>query len=147
MRPEDRPSMPVIRSKLAVPPLADRLVPRPRVAGLIARLVDRHRPVWVTATAGAGKTTAVVQAAGLLDRPLAWLTLDGTDTAPGRLLVYLEAAVVSQVTDAQGIVGAALPARIPHAEVAGLLAEAVGDTPLLLVIDGLEQFAADDAAE
>lgn len=147
MRPEDRPSIPVIRRKLAVPPLADRLVPRPRVADLIARLVDTHRLVLITATAGAGKTTAAVQAAGLLDRPLGWLTLDATDTAPGRLLVYLEAAIAQQVADAHGIVGAALAARIPHAEVAGLLAEAVGDTPLLLVVDGLEQFAGDDAAE
>lgn len=147
MRPENRPPAAVIRSKLAVPPLADRLVPRARVARLVAQLVDRYRLVWVTATAGAGKTTAMVQAATLLGRPLAWLTLDGTDTAPGRLLVYLEAAIARQVPDAQGVVGAALAARIPHPEVAGLLAEAIGEVPLLLVVDGLEQFATDDADE
>src|SRR3954451_23644929 len=134
---DERAPVPVIRSKLTMPPLADRLVPRPRVAGLVADLVTDHRLVWVTATAGAGKTTAVVQAAAVLDRPVAWLTLDRTDTAPGRLLVYLEESIAEHAAEARGIVGAALAARIPHAEVAGLLAEAVGSTPLLVVIDGL----------
>ena len=53
MRPEDRPSIPVIRRKLAVPPLADRLVPRPRVADLLARLVDTHRLVLIMHTESA----------------------------------------------------------------------------------------------
>lgn len=139
--------MAVIRSKLTVPPLADRLVLRSRVADLLADLIERHSLVWVTATAGAGKTTAVVQTVQLLSRPVAWLTVDRTDTAPGRLLVYLEEAIAEHVPEARGIVGAALAARIPHAEVAGLLVEAIGRTPLLVVLDGLEQIAGDDGAD
>ena len=98
--PDQRTPFRVIRSKLAMPPQADRLVARRRVADLIARLVEEHPLVLITATAGAGKTTAVVQATAQLNRPVAWLTLDGTDSAPGRLLVYLEAAVSGQVPDA-----------------------------------------------
>ena len=136
----------VIQSKLAVPPLGERLAARPRVSGLVAELLERHPLVLVTATAGAGKTTAVVQAAALLDRPTAWLTLDDTDAAPGRLLTYLEAALARRAPAASDVATNALAARIPHAEAAGLLAEAAAGVPMLLVVDGLEQFAGHDAA-
>ena len=127
--------------------MADRLVSRSRVSSLIAELVEAHHLTWVIATAGAGKTTALVQAIALLDRPVAWLTLDATDAAPGRLLVYLEAAIAGEVSAADGVVGSALAARIPHSEVAGLLAESIGETRLLLVLDGLEQLAGEEASE
>ena len=129
----------VIQSKLAVPPLGERLAARPRVSGLVAELLERHPLVLVTATAGAGKTTAVVQAAALLDRPVAWLTLDDTDAAPGRLLTYLEAALARHASAATDVATNALAARIPHAEAAGLLAEATAGVPMLLVVDGLER--------
>jgi ATP/maltotriose-dependent transcriptional regulator MalT len=132
----------VIQSKLAVPPLGERLAARPRVSGLVADLLARHRLVLVTATAGAGKTTAVVQAAERDARPVAWLTLDETDAAPGRLLTYLEASLARRVPAAEGVATGALAARIPHAEAAGLLAEACAGAPLLLVVDGLERLAA-----
>ena len=136
----------VIQSKLAVPPLGERLAARPRVSGLVAELLERHPLVLVTATAGAGKTTAVVQAAALLDRPVAWLTLDDTDAAPGRLLTYLEAALARRAPAASDVATNALAARIPHAEAAGLLAEATAGVPMLLVVDGLERLAGHDAA-
>ncbi len=136
----------VIKSKLAVPPLGERLVERPRVGGLLADLLARHRIVRVTATAGAGKTTAVVQAAARVDRPVAWLTLDDTDAAPGRLLTYLEAALARHASAARDVATDALAARIPHAEAAGLLAEATADVPMLLVLDGLERLAGHSAS-
>ncbi|MFC4371992.1 BTAD domain-containing putative transcriptional regulator [Citricoccus nitrophenolicus] len=128
----------IIRSKLAVPPLAERLVMRPRLNQLFSQLINQNRVVWVAATAGSGKTTAIVQAAATWGGPIAWLTLDGTDAAPGRFLIYLEAAIAAHVPDAAGLASSALTARIPHPEVAGLLAESVGDEDLLLVLDGLE---------
>lgn len=137
----------MIKSKIVVPPVGDRLVVRPRVSLLLAELIEGHRVVWVCATAGAGKTTAVVQAAGLLeDRILCWLTVDDSDAAPGRLLTYLEAALARQVPAAAGVASGALGARIPHTEAAGLLAEATADAPVLLVVDGLERLAHDDDA-
>jgi DNA-binding SARP family transcriptional activator len=136
----------VIQSKLAVPPLGERLAARPRVSGLVAELLERHPLVLVTATAGAGKTTAVVQGAALLGRPVAWLTLDDTDAAPGRLLTYLEAALSRVVPAAGEVATNAMAARIPHAEAAGLLAEATAGVPMLLVVDGLERLAEQTAA-
>src|SRR4051812_8908884 len=82
-----------IRRKIVPPPASPDCVPRPRVDELIADLIRRRRVVLVTATAGSGKTTAVVTATRELGRPTAWLTVDDTDRAPGRLVTYLEAAL------------------------------------------------------
>jgi DNA-binding SARP family transcriptional activator len=135
-------SLRVIRRKIMVPPLADSVVPRRRVDSLLTGLLDQHRLVFIYASAGAGKTTAIVQAAQRLQRPLAWLDLDSTDVATGRLLTYLEAALAVQVPEAAGVATSALAAHLPHAEVAGLLAESIGDTPVLVVLDDAERLAA-----
>jgi pimeloyl-ACP methyl ester carboxylesterase len=42
----------------------------------------------VVATAGAGKTTAVVQATRGMRLPVAWLGVDTSETSAGRLLTY-----------------------------------------------------------
>jgi DNA-binding SARP family transcriptional activator len=59
---------------------------------LAGRIAGRSL-VQVVAPAGSGKTTAVVQAAGTVDRSLAWLTLDRWHRSPGRLLDELVAAL------------------------------------------------------
>ena len=84
-------------------------------------------------------------AGGRSGAAVAWLTLDDTDTAAGRLLTYLEAALGTEVAQARGVATQALAARLPHAEAAGLLAEATDGVPVLLVIDELERLA--DARE
>jgi ATP/maltotriose-dependent transcriptional regulator MalT/DNA-binding SARP family transcriptional activator len=132
----------VIAAKCRVPPIAQRLVARPRLDRLIAEMVTHHRPVFVSATAGSGKTTAVAQALGGAGLPVAWLTLDATDAAPGRLLTYLEAALAPAVPAATGVVASALRRRLPHREAAGLLAEATGGSPVVLVVDELERLVA-----
>ena len=102
----------VIRRKVAVPPQPERLVARPRIDRLLADLIDRHQLVWVCATAGAGKTTAVSLALPLLERRVAWLTLDDTDAAAGRLVTYLEAALGRRggIRRGRGHAGARRPA-------------------------------------
>jgi DNA-binding SARP family transcriptional activator len=135
----------VIRRKVAVPPLPQRLVPRERIDRLLGELIEAHPLVWVCATAGSGKTTAVSQALPRVERRVAWLTLDDTDAAAGRLVTYLEAALASQVPEARGVATQALVAKLPHTEAAGLLAESIAGTSLLLVIDELERIA--DAPE
>jgi ATP/maltotriose-dependent transcriptional regulator MalT len=78
----------LVAGKLRIPSPPARLVARPRVEGLIAAAIERFPAVFVIATAGAGKTTPLVQAAGLVDRPLAWVTVSDGDVAAGRLLEY-----------------------------------------------------------
>jgi DNA-binding SARP family transcriptional activator len=133
--------MRVIQLKITPPPVAATVVPRPRIESLLSRLIEQHRVVCVLASAGAGKTTAVLQAARQLRRPLAWLSVDATDAVTGRLLTYLEAAIASQVPEVEGMASAALASQLPHAEVAGMLAEAVGERNLLLVLDDAERLA------
>jgi DNA-binding SARP family transcriptional activator len=129
----------VIQAKLAVPAIPERRVERPRLEDRLAALLLRHRVVVVSATAGAGKTTAVAAAVRRLEQPVAWLTLDWTDAAPGRLVTYLEAALARAVPRVAGTATRALAASIPHSEAAGLLAEAVGSSRAVLVIDELER--------
>lgn len=128
-----------MRRKLAVPSPPDHLVRRPRLDGLLRGLVERHRVVLVCATAGAGKSTTVAQALAGQERPVAWLSVDGTDVSPGRLLTYLEAALVGALPGVPAAATSALPAGIPHPEAAALLAEAVGERPVVVVLDDLER--------
>jgi DNA-binding SARP family transcriptional activator len=142
---EDPPQRVVIRAKLTPPPPAERLVRRPRVEEALAALIERHRVVVISATAGAGKTTAVTAAVRMLTRPVAWLTLDWTDAAPGRLVRYVEAALAGRLPQVGRVAAEALAARIPHAEAAGLLVEAC-DAPVALVVDELERLGDGDDA-
>jgi ATP/maltotriose-dependent transcriptional regulator MalT len=129
----------VIQSKLQVPALPDTFVDRPRLHILLARLIADRRITVVSATAGAGKTTAVVSATETLGRPVGWLAVDRTDAAPGRLLTYVEAAFAQRLPHLAGVATEALAAGIPHAEAAGLLAESVGENSIVLVLDNLER--------
>lgn len=136
----------VIRARVRPPPLPTPTVHRPRVEQLFAELVDGHRLLFVHATAGAGKTTATLQAAAATERSLAWLSTDRTDAATGQLLVYLEAALTDVVPAVAGVATSAMAAGIAHEEAAGLLAQTVGDAPVLVVLDDLERLADAPAA-
>ncbi|MCW3004558.1 MAG: transcriptional activator domain protein [Conexibacter sp.] len=136
----------VILRKLAPPPPPSRFVSRDRLDRQLRRLVADHRVIVVAATAGAGKTTAVATATEGLNRPRAWLSVDRTDAAPGRLVTYLEAALARVLPEVDGIATRALATGIPHAEAAGLLVEAVADAPLLVVLDDLERLGTTEEA-
>ena len=112
---------------------------RARPEAVLADALQFRRVVLVSATAGAGKTTLVLAVTRRLDRPVAWLTLDWTDTAPGRLVTYVESALAAVVPRAAGVAGDALAARIPHPEAVGLLVEAVAGERVVLVVDELER--------
>jgi DNA-binding SARP family transcriptional activator len=127
--------------RIGAPPLPSRFVSRPRIPYLIGSLIEDYPVVCVYATAGAGKTTAVAQAATESSRPVAWVTMEATNAAPGRLLTQLEAALALHVEDCAGVASKALAAHLPHSEAAGLLAEAVGSARLLVVLDQLEYLA------
>ena len=58
----------LVAGKLRAPPSPARLVERPRVEGLIAAMVERYPALFVIATAGAGKTTALVYNGGTEQR-------------------------------------------------------------------------------
>lgn len=135
----DVPAVPVIQRKLSPPPPSEQLVARPRLDALLKQLIESHPVVLVCATAGAGKTTAVSEAVKDIGASVAWLALDETDNAPGRLVTYLEASLEVHVPQIEKVATRALAAGIPHVEAAGLLAEAVGDARVALVLDDLQR--------
>jgi DNA-binding SARP family transcriptional activator len=129
----------VIRRKLAPPPRPDHLVARPRLDAALVSLLARHRVLRICATAGAGKTTTVADAARKLGTPVAWLTVDQTDAAPGRLLTYIEAALAEAFPNVKGAATRALAAGLPHREAVGLLAQTANQGPIVFVLDELER--------
>ena len=131
---------PLIRSRITVPPLPSPLSRGRASSSCWSGLIEDYQVVQLIGMAGAGKTTAVTEVAGLVGRPLAWLTLDDSDVAPGRLLTYLETALASSVTSVERVATSAR-AGITHREAAGLLADAVGEAAVLLVLDEIERLA------
>ena len=141
-----RPGSFVVEAKIRMPRIRDEAVIRPRVSDLLRARLDAFDVIWVTATAGAGKTTAVVHALQNADEPVAWMRLDDAEAAPGRLLVYLEHALLTAMPDRKPLVAEALDHGISHAESAALLAESVAGTKATLVIDEVERIEQSDGA-
>lgn len=129
--------VPLLSTKLHIPPRRPSLVPRPRlVARLDQALSSQHRLTLVSAKAGMGKTTLVSEWLHHQERPAQWLSLDESDSDPRRFLGYLLAALGQ----------AGLQSRLNHLEAPQLPpAEAVATElinevasigkPFLLVLD------------
>ena len=85
-------SMPVLATKLYIPPPRPRAIARPR---LVERLNEGlHRKLTlISAPAGFGKTTLVSEWVVESVRPTAWLSLDEAESDPTRFLTYLVAAL------------------------------------------------------
>ena len=90
-------AIPLLQTKLYIPPLRPELVPRPR---LIERLNQgRHRKLaLISAPAGFGKTTLLSEWVQAMDRAtpptsVSWLSLDESDSDLTRFLAYFVAAL------------------------------------------------------
>ncbi|MGD8624706.1 MAG: LuxR C-terminal-related transcriptional regulator [Anaerolineae bacterium] len=90
--------VPLLQTKLYVPPRRAELVPRPRLIERLNAGLDRKLTV-ISAPAGFGKTTLVgewlhkVGAHGHAPLHVAWLSLDEADNDLSRFLAYLIAAL------------------------------------------------------
>jgi DNA-binding SARP family transcriptional activator len=137
----------IVEAKCVPPVPPERLLLRPRLVDELGRLIADCRVVDITATAGSGKTTTVASAASSFPAPVAWLTVDDTDTAPGRLLTYLEATVARAIPTLGNPAGEALARGLTQAEAASLLAQQIGERPLVVVIDEVERLASSPEAQ
>ena len=130
----------LLTSKLFIPPLRPGLVPRPRLVQLLNEgLYAKHKLTLVSAPAGFGKTTLVVDWLKQIDLPAAWLSLDEADNDLPRFLAYL-AAAFQQVDEEIGapLRSALQSPQLPAIEkvLTGLLNEIATRTdPLILVLD------------
>jgi len=132
----------LLAAKTLVPPVRSTAVPRARISEAIYARLTGAEILWVTATAGSGKTTSVVHALADHHDAVAWLRLDESDATPGRFLLYLEQALSTVVPSLEPLVESALERGISHTECAALLAEAVSDTKIVVVFDDVERVEA-----
>ena len=87
-------STPILTTKLYMPPVGPRLVPRPHLIQQLGEgLQLGRRMTLVSAPAGFGKTTLLSDWLWQVDRPVAWLSLDEGDNDITRFLTYLIAAL------------------------------------------------------
>jgi LuxR family maltose regulon positive regulatory protein len=132
--------IPLLRTKLYVPPRRPNQVLRPR---LVTRMEDalrlRHRLTLVSAKAGSGKTTLVSDWLHQQERPATWLSLDANDNDPHRFFGYLIVALrQAKIEIGQAVLDQLEAPQLPQAEalVAELInAVATASTPFFLVLD------------
>jgi LuxR family maltose regulon positive regulatory protein len=87
-------TVPLLATKLYVPPSRRRVVLRPRlIERLNEGLAAGHKVTLVSAPAGFGKSTMVAEWVAGCGRPVAWLSLDEGDSDLSRFLTYLIAAL------------------------------------------------------
>jgi LuxR family maltose regulon positive regulatory protein len=138
-------SMPLLTTKLHIPPCRPGFVSRPR---LVDRLEEGlrmgRRLALLSAPAGFGKTTLLsewIHRARQETLPVAWLSLDEDDNDPARFLTYLVAALQGVQPDlGEGILSALRSPQPPSLEVllvalANEIASLPGTTAYLLVLD------------
>jgi LuxR family maltose regulon positive regulatory protein len=86
--------VPLLQTKLHIPPLREDRVSRPRlVARLDEGLRRGHKLALLSAPAGSGKTTLLSEWIGAGGHRGAWLSLDETDNEPARFWAYAIAAL------------------------------------------------------
>ncbi|GGT28007.1 transcriptional regulator [Streptomyces chromofuscus] len=144
----DPAGVPFLRTRLALPTRPATFLRRER---LVQRL-DQTPPLpltMVNGTAGAGKTLLVADWAAGLELPLAWLTCDAADRAPGVFWAYvLEALHGAGVPVPAGIGGPAEASRVDPglpARLAAGLDEL--DRPVVLVLDEYDRVTTPEVAE
>jgi len=141
-------SMPLLATKLYLPPARRTLIPRPRLTSRLGNGLTRPLTL-ISAPAGYGKTTLISEwRASDAGRafPLAWLSLDEGDNDTARFLTYVIAALAAlqpgfgEVT--LGLLGIPQPPP-PQAILISLVNELSGiEGPFALVLDDYHVIAA-----
>jgi LuxR family transcriptional regulator, maltose regulon positive regulatory protein len=132
-------SPPLQKTKLFIPPIRTQLVSRPRLLDRLDALqADACRVAVISAPAGSGKTTTVVQWLNRLGWPVGWVSLDPRDNNPARFFGYV-AAALSRILPGVGEQALAL-LELPGAnmeEVVTLLANDLTEAPgpFILALD------------
>lgn len=84
----------ILKTKLFIPPLQSKLVPRPRFSHQInSAIQNRIKLILIAAPAGYGKTTAVSCWARQNHQQVAWLSLDEGDNEEAVFWIYTIAAL------------------------------------------------------
>ena len=133
-------SIPLLTTKLNIPPQRPNLVPRPRLMVRLGEaLRSGHCLALVSAKAGSGKTTMVSEWLHQQERPAAWISLDANDNDPRRFFAYLVAALQKlDIKIGQAVMGRVDTPQVPQAaDLTADLINKVAASPIsfILVLD------------
>jgi LuxR family maltose regulon positive regulatory protein len=139
-------AVPILKTKLYIPPIRAEFVPRSRLMERLNEGVrSGRRLTLISAPAGFGKTTLVSEWIRQSDSPAAWLSLDQGDNDPVRFWAYVIAALQTVCPGVgQGVLTALQSPRPPSIELllTSLINEIASQSaPLVLVLDDLHLIA------
>lgn len=78
----------ILTTKLFIPPLRQDLLPRLRIVNKLDESTN-YPLTLISASAGAGKTTALSEWSAKSENPIAWISLDENDNDPVQFLTYI----------------------------------------------------------
>lgn len=128
----------LIPTKVIVPKRSPGVIRRPRLTDALHANLER-RLILVTAPAGYGKTTLLVDFASDVDLPVCWYTLDEGDRDPNTFMAHLVASFRRQFPSfgERTMSLSASSVTSPRATAAALIADMVNDIPeyFVLILD------------